>query len=264
MIKLIDQSGKLLNITSNPKRIVSLVPSISKSIFDLGGSNELIAVTRFCTRPKDLRKTKIVIGGTKNPDINKILMLEPDLIIANKEENRKEDIEELSKYAQVFCTNIKSISDAQLLIKDLGKILNKEAHALRTCKQIANKLKELEGIESSNKRILYLIWQKPYMTVGKDTFINDVIEACGFNNVFSSETRYPIVDQSKPMISKPDLVFLSSEPYPFREKHKVRIRRDFPNSTPILADGIAFSWYGTSFLSKIDYLIDLKKRSINR
>jgi len=261
VINLFHPSGKLRNLTFIPKRIVSLVPSISESIYDLGGSQQLIGVTRFCNRPKELRRTKTVIGGTKNPDINKILKLKPDLIIANIEENRKEDVEELSKHVHVFCTNIKNISDAQILIKDLGKILNKESSASITCKQIAIKLKELQRIESSNKTVLYLIWKEPYMSVGIDTYINDVLEACGLDNVFSNEKRYPIVNHKKPAFPEAEFIFLSSEPFPFEEKHIAQVKRDFPNSTPVLVDGIAFSWYGSSLASKIDYLIDLKKQS---
>lgn len=231
-------------------RIISLVPSITETLFDLGlSTDEIVGRTKFCIHPRDLVKNVEIIGGTKNLNIEKIKSLKPDLIIANKEENVKEQVEELMKVFNVLLTNIEALEDNYYLLKQLGKILGKEEKAqlfnLKTY-EIFN-FKKPENL----KKVAYLIWKNPYMTVGDDTFISRILEELGFENLFRNEKRYPEIMLED--LKKADLIFLSSEPFPFKEKHIEEVQKICKNQKIMIVDGEAFSWYGTHLAKCGDY-----------
>lgn len=223
-------------------KIISLVPSITETLFDFGlDETRIIGRTKFCVHPVDLVKKVEIVGGTKNLNIEKIRALKPEIIIANKEENQKTQVEELMKHADVWLTDIETLADNEKFLTDLGKLLNKEEKAADFNLRIRN---VFEGnIVSQPIKVAYLIWKNPYMSVGGDTFISNVIEKLGLVNLLTNETRYPEISIAK--MQEADYIFLSSEPFPFRQQHIDELQAQLPNQKIILVDGEAFSWYGT-------------------
>lgn len=238
-------------------KIVSLVPSITETLFDFGLSEyEVVGRTKFCIHPLDKIKKVPIIGGTKNLHIEKILELKPDLIIANKEENEKSQVEELAKSCRVWVTDISTLKDNENFLWELGMVLKKKALAEKFNKDISEIFQNINK-EKSPKKAAYLIWQNPMMTIGGDTFINDILTEIGFENVFNNKTRYPEISMEE--ISTVDYLFLSSEPYPFAEKHLEIYQNQLPKTKVILVDGEAFSWFGTHLLQCGNYLKTLSK-----
>jgi len=235
-------------------RIVSLVPSQTELLYDLGLEDEVIAITKFCVHPAKWYKNKTRIGGTKNVKINVIKEINPDLIIANKEENVKEQVEELAKTFDVFVTDVNNLKEALQMIKNIGTLTGKTAKALTIAKKIERKFQKLHDSTSGKRKIkaAYLIWKNPYMAAGGNTFINDMMQYCGLENIFSNVDRYPkITLEGLPIDYK--LILLSSEPYPFKEKHLKEMELQIPGVKIILADGEMFSWYGSRLLIAADY-----------
>lgn len=231
-------------------KIISLVPSITETLFDFGlNENEIIGRTKFCIHPKEQVSKIEIVGGTKNINIEKVKSLNPDLIIANKEENEKSQVKELMKDFRVWVTDIETLEDNEKFLSKLGKLLNKKDLAYQYNQQISEIFKNLST--QPKKPAAYLIWQKPYMTVGKDTFIHEILSKTGFKNIFENEKRYPTVEISDLKSAK--YVFLSTEPYPFKEIHKKEFETLLPNSKIIIVDGEAFSWYGTHLTKMKDY-----------
>lgn len=228
------------------KRIVSLVPSLTELLIDLGLKDRLIGRTRFCIHPSNQVDTIPIIGGTKNPNIGKILALEPDLIISNKEENRQEDVEELQKYVEVIVTEIDSINQGLECISSLGAKLNIKDSAddlVTTIKRLIPAPPAYNLIETA-----YFIWREPWMSIGSDTYIHDVMKRFGLNNIFGNRARYPETSLKELTVLQPDLILLSSEPFPFKEKHVLEIQQVCPESKIVLVDGEWFSWYGSRML----------------
>ena len=238
-------------------KIISLVPSITETLFDFGlTEGEVIGRTKFCIHPSALVKNVVIIGGTKTLNIAKIKSLKPDLIIANKEENEKLQVEELMKDFKVWVTDIETLEDNQEFISELGFLLNKNELAL-DFNQKMNAI--FNGVEISNpKKAAYLIWNNPYMTIGSDTFINEILGKSGFENLFNDRKRYPEISVEE--LEEADLIFLSSEPFPFQQKHIDELHILLPKKQIILVDGEAFSWFGSHLLKVGDYLKKLSTK----
>ncbi|TZF95253.1 ABC transporter substrate-binding protein [Chryseobacterium panacisoli] len=235
-------------------KIVSLVPSITEALFDLGlTENEVIGRTKFCIHPQDKIKNVSVIGGTKNINIEKIKALQPDLILANKEENVKDQVEALMGEFKVTVTNVETIEDNYYLLKNLGQLLGKEEKA-----QLFN-LKIYEILSQSKLenpvKTAYLIWRNPYMTIGSDTFIHRILSEIGFENIFKDKTRYPQITTED--LADADVIMLSSEPFPFKEKHIEELQAFYPEKKIMIVDGEAFSWYGTHIAKCENYFKEL-------
>ncbi|MDQ0593665.1 ABC-type Fe3+-hydroxamate transport system substrate-binding protein [Chryseobacterium ginsenosidimutans] len=223
-------------------KVVSLVPSITEALFDLGlTEHEIVGRTKFCIHPEEKVKNVTIIGGTKNINIDKIKALQPDLILANKEENIKEQVEALMDDFKVIVTNVENIEDNYYLLKNLGKIFNKEDRAQLFNLKIYEVLNEAKV--NSDIKVAYLIWKNPYMTVGSDTFIHKILAEIGFENIFKDKTRYPEIQTED--LAKADIIMLSSEPFPFKEKHIEELKEFYPDKKIMIVDGEAFSWYGT-------------------
>ena len=231
-------------------KIISLVPSITEALFDLGlTENEVIGRTKFCIHPSEKVKNIEIIGGTKNLNIEKIRSLQPDLILANKEENIKEQVEILMEDFKVIVYNTETVEDNYYLVKNLGLLFNKEERA-----QIFNmKIYEVltEAKINSKVKAAYLIWKKPYMTVGSDTFIHNILSEIGFENLFKNQTRYPEIKVED--LAEANVIMLSSEPFPFKEKHITELKDFYPDKKIMIVDGEAFSWYGTHIAKCEDY-----------
>lgn len=252
-----DQLGRQVQVTKTPQRIVSLVPSITQTVADLAGINKLVGVTRFCTHPDKIRDLKTVIGGTKNPNIEKIDLLSPDLIIANKEENNLHDVEQMAEKYPVFVSNIQHPYSAIDLIEKLGFLFGVEKRARNYITIIEEKMAKLKKIRlEKSPRVLYLIWRKPYMSVGKDTYIHSILELCGLKNVMEQGNRYPTLDLNTINRHEPDIVLLSSEPYPFKKQHQNELEKVIHAAGVkiLLVDGQPFSWYGTGMTKYLEFL----------
>jgi ABC-type Fe3+-hydroxamate transport system substrate-binding protein len=256
-IQLKDQLGRMLNFEQSPQKIVSLVPSISELLWDMNLQDELVGVTKFCIHPKDLRAEKAIVGGTKNVKIERLMALQPDFVIANLEENTKDEIEAISKLVPTYISDINSIEEMRAFILDMGKICNRELES----KSILKKVKEtMDGIIPFHpiRTALYLIWNDPFMSIGNDTFINHMMEKVGYTNCLSNKTRYPVLTESDILELNPSEILLSSEPFPFKENHQIEIQKKFPNSKVKLVDGEAFSWYGSRIFKVKEYLASFK------
>ncbi len=256
-ISVQDQTGNLVFISRPAVRIVSLVPSITELLFDLGLREEVTGITKFCVHPHEWYKTKERVGGTKNISLKKISALAPDLIFANKEENVKEQVEALAQIAPVYLSNIATVDDALQMIKDVARLTGKDRTGAAMVEQIQNDLSQIQINDTYN--VLYLIWQKPYMSVGGDTFINSMLNAAGFRNVLEHQIRYPAVTTEDIRHLRPQFIFLSSEPYPFREKHMVTLKKETGVEQILLVDGEIFSWYGSKMLRAAAYFRYLKQ-----
>ncbi len=237
-------------------KVISLVPSITEALFDLGlTENEVIGRTKFCIHPAEMVENVEIIGGTKNLNIEKIQSLKPDIILANKEENVKEQVEILMKDFKVIVYDTETIEDNYYLVKNLGLLFNKEEKA-----QIFN-LKIYEVLNqfkiTSTTKVAYLIWKNPYMTVGSDTFIHNILSEIGFENIFKNQTRYPEIQVED--LAEADVIMLSSEPFPFKQKHIAELKEFYPKKKIIIVDGEAFSWYGTHIAKCEDYFGELIK-----
>lgn len=231
---------------ANYERIISLVPSLTELVVDLGLKDRLVGRTRFCVHPKDEVDDIPIIGGTKNPRLEKIKASNPDYIVANREENKKEHINELRQDFKVKVTDIATIEDALITIHELGRELQAEEESEKLIGQIHDVMEDIP--EEPPLRTAYLIWKDPYMTVGKDTYIHNVMEHWKLENVFGDKTRYPKVTFYDITEKEPDLILLSSEPYPYKEKHLSEFEEAFPNTRTLLAEGEWFSWYGSHML----------------
>lgn len=236
-----------------PQRIVSLVPSQTELLHYLGLEQETVGITKFCIHPEAWFTSKTRVGGTKNLNIPAIKKLHPHLIIANKEENVKEQIEELANDFNVLVTDVNNVADALQMIITIGQITGKGTEA----KLLVNEIEAAFLKIPSPKvviRTAYLIWNKPYMTIGSDTFINDMLTRAGLQNVFAHTIRYPEVTIDDLQAANCQLVLLSSEPYPFKQKHIDELQQHLPNTKIMLADGEMFSWYGSRMLLAAEYL----------
>ena len=238
-------------------KIISLVPSITLLLFDLGLENSIIGRTKFCIHPKEKVKQIPTIGGTKNIDIEKIKALQPTIIFATKEENEKVQIIELKKIFNVVIFDVKNLDDNYNMIAKIGKLTSTEIKATEIIEQTKLNFEHLKNINSPSLS-LYLIWRKPYMTIGKDTFIHAMLETIGLKNMFVHQTRYPIIQNLQTSyFAKCELVLLSSEPYPFTQQHIKEIQEQLPNAKILLVDGEYFSWYGSKMMNAPKYFNEL-------
>ncbi|WP_186754759.1 ABC transporter substrate-binding protein [Echinicola salinicaeni] len=252
----IDQMGRQVELDKIPKRIVSLVPSQTELLIDLGLIDRLVGITKFCIHPKGLKTEKTVIGGTKNFRFDVIRSLEPDLIIGNKEENYKEGIEILAQEFPVWMSDIYALEDAFNMMSGIGEITSTAVEAKKLIGKIkASWLNDIRPLGTA----LYLIWQEPLIGVGRKTFINDMLKMHGFKNVLKSD-RYPSLQTQDIEELDPDFIFLSSEPYPFKEKHLDVFRKQFPSAKVVLVDGEICSWYGSRLLYAPAYFASLINR----
>lgn len=238
-----------------PKRIISLVPSQTELLYDLGLDGETIGITKFCVHPQNWFKTKQRVGGTKTVNIEKIHQLKPDILIANKEENVKEQVEELALHYPVWLSDVNNLPDALQMIENIGALTDKQTEAKTIVTSIKEGFSKLEESKTQNPKLktAYLIWRKPYMSVGGDTFISDMLQRCGFENMFSDKKRYPEITIPQLQTDNCQLLLLSSEPYPFKQKHIDELSNQLPGTKIILADGEFFSWYGSRMLQSPAY-----------
>ncbi len=250
-----DQLNRSITIISYPKRIVSLVPSQTELLVDLGLENAVVGITKFCVHPKHLQKQKNIVGGTKQAHYDKIADLKPDIILCNKEENTQEMIVELEKIAPVHLSDVGNLKDALQLITMYGKLFSVEEKAKRLVEEIDKRHTDFQFFASQKPKlsVAYFIWKKPWMVVGNDTFIDAMLSINNFENTFGNISRYPEIELNDLQKNLPDVIILSSEPFPFKAKHIKLLSNKFPNTKIIIVDGEMFSWYGSRLLKSFDY-----------
>lgn len=263
MLNFVDQIGVEHTFKTTPKRIISLVPSQTELLYDLGLEEEIVGITKFCVHPKHLKATKQIVGGTKQVKFDKIKALQPEIIIANKEENTKEIVEELSEICPVWVTNIVTIEDNLQMIADFGKLFNKHTEAQKWKDKISFAYHDFQQFiqDKSFRKVAYFIWANPYMVAGKNTFINEMLMLNRFQNIYEENGRYPEIELEKMrQEGDPEVVFLSSEPFPFKDEHAFEIGRNTHHAKTIFVDGEMFSWYGSRLLKAFDYFKQLHQK----
>jgi len=250
---ILDDLQRRITINFPPKRIVSLVPSITELLFDLGLNNFIVGITKFCVLPETETENITKIGGTKNFNISDIIALQPDLVIANKEENTKRLVLTLANQVPVFVTNVFDYFSAIRMIETVGNLTGRETQA----KSITDNIGKLFNCLPTNrplKKAIYLIWKKPFMTVNKNTFIHSMMLKASFVNVFAdNEKDYPVITNNDIRKSKAEVILLSSEPCHFEEKDGVEIQKLLPEAKIYFVDGRIFSWYGSHMQIAAEY-----------
>lgn len=251
-----DQINHEITLIKRPKRIISLVPSQTELLYDLGVIEEVVGITKFCVHPQSWYREKKRVGGTKNVNFDKVEALQPDLIIANKEENQKDQIEKLQQDYPVWTSDIATLEQSLDMISEIGKITNRKKNALKIIEEIKVAFQTLPLNQMGTTSVVYLIWKNPYMTVGADTFIHEMLLRCGLTNI-AKGLRYPIISEDELIEKQPDIILLSSEPYPFKERDLIELEKICPQSKILLVDGELFSWYGSRLKYAPTYFIDL-------
>lgn len=264
-----DQLGRTLSFKTKPQRIICLVPSLTELLVDLGlrarlpdGQENLVGITKFCVHPKNLRKEKTIVGGTKTVHLDKIKALRPDIILCNKEENTPEIVASCSEIAPVHVSDIETLQDVYELIRQYGEIFDVEDKAKDLIAKLQSAEESFRGSlkqkENETIKTAYLIWRKPWMAAGRGTFIDHLLQLNGLENQFKDDLgRYPEIQMET--LAGADLVLLSSEPFPFKEKHIDEIRA-FTDAKILLVDGEYFSWYGSRLLQAFDYFKSFQKQ----
>ena len=262
-IILTDQIGVTVALSESPRHIISLVPSQTELLYELGLEDRIVGITKFCVHPYHFKSTKKIVGGTKKVHYEKIRLLKPDIIICNKEENTLEMVEELRKICPVWVTNILTVEDNFQMITDFGKLFNCRTEAQKWNDKLAFGLKDFQSFIKDKPvlKAVYFIWKNPYMAAGSDNYINEMLQLNHFRNIYENKSRYPEVEIKKIRLEgDPDLVLLSSEPYPFKEEDAFEIGRFTHHAKTIFVDGEMFSWYGSRMLKAFDYFKKLHDR----
>jgi len=262
-MELKDQIQRQLTLNSTPKRIVSLVPSQTELLYDLGLEDSIVGITKFCVHPFHAKSTKQIVGGTKNIKCNKIKALNPDIILCNKEENTKEIVESCEQICTTHVSNIVTIEDCLELIFQYGLLFNKRTNAQKITDKINFNLKDFQKFIADKPilKVAYFIWRKPWMAVAKSTFIHHLLELNNFENIYANLERYPEIELKKIRLQgDPQIVLLSSEPYPFKDEHAFEIGRVSHHAKTVFVDGEMFSWYGSRLIKAFDYFKALRNR----
>ncbi|MBF6558730.1 MAG: ABC transporter substrate-binding protein [Candidatus Binataceae bacterium] len=268
-MRTVDDLGVPLELQEPPRRIVSLVPSWTETLFAFGCGSEIAGVTRFCIEPAAAVASVVKIGGTKNPDVPAILALRPDLVIANAEENRREDIERIrAGGVAVFTTYPRSIAAAVEAILKLGAVVGRPAEAGAMAREIVRSVSEIEtGLGAWNKlrfRVFCPIWKNPWMVFNGDTYAHDVLRMAGFNNIYApAGERYPRTTLAAALELRPDYVLLPNEPYEFGAKDVDELKPLLPPALSrrvVLIDGRDLHWYGVHMVDGLKSLAALLAR----
>lgn len=242
-----DLLGREFDFLQPPRRIVSLVPSLTETLFELGAGQQVVGVTDFCIFPQGMERARV--GGTKTPSIARIRQLAPDIVYVNLEENLERHADEIAAFAPVFCTEPKSVDDVAALISLLGAIHRCEKRATELVALLAANRHQLAAFT-----FVVPIWKKPWMWCGGDTYVSNLVESVGGRNLLADRTRYPSIDVRDVTALRPDVIFLPDEPYRFtegdaeaiHEMSEARIIGPFP--------GHLFTWHGTRTIEGLRFL----------
>lgn len=266
MTVLLDASGTALAGAAPPRRIVSLIPSTTELLCAMGLAEALVGVTVYCVEPRDVVRTKTRVGGEKNPDLERIRALAPDLVIANIEENSRHHVEVLREWGiPVWVTYPRTVADSLRMIRELGEVTGARQRAAALLAEIEPLYAQVRANTSRRApaAVFYAIWRDPYMTINGDTYISDVLAVCGARNVFANHAdRYPTVTLDEVAARRPDVIVLPDEPFRFRRAHI----KDFEPYVDVpavrhrrihLLEGKAFAWHGPRIMDALRTLPDL-------
>ncbi len=236
-----------------PRRIVCLCPSLTETLFALGLADQVVGRTRYCIHPAQPVQRVAVVGGTKDIDIDRVRALQPDLVIAEKEENPRPAVEALADSLPIFVCDVTDYASALRAITSLGLLTDRTESATALVRDIRQAFAGLRPV--ATQRVAYLLWRKPYMAAGRGTYVHALLEQCGFENVCRDlPERYPEVTIESLRQLAPAWVMLSSEPFPFDDKHVADLAGQLPATRVIRVDGELFSWYGSRMLAAATYL----------
>lgn len=254
-----DQMHRTIPVPHHPQRIISLVPSQTELLHDLGLGDRVVGITKFCIHPDAWFRSKARVGGTKQVDLDKVRALKPDLIIGNKEENSQEDIEALEQEFPVWMSDVRNLTHALHMIVAIGGLTGTYDQADDLANRILAVFLPLQLLPRSGSAA-YFIWRDPLMVAGGDTFISDMMHRAGFTNAFAHrKERYAEISPAELAAADPDVILLSSEPYPFAEKHLIEFNMICPGTPVKLVDGELFSWYGSRLLRSPAYFNGLRQ-----
>lgn len=252
--RIADQMHRTIAVPALPQRIISLVPSQTELLHDLGLGERVVGITKFCIHPEEWFRTKTRVGGTKKVDMEKVRALQPDLIIGNKEENERADIEALEREFPVWMSDINDLDGALDMIRRVGELTGAQEHAAGIIASITTAFKHLRPIKPELS-IAYVIWRDPLMVAGGNTFITDMLQRCGLQNVFADRPeRYVEITPAELAAADPDVILLSSEPFPFAARHILEFNMICPGTPVRLVNGEFFSWYGSRLIGAANYL----------
>ena len=242
-----------------PRRLVSLCPSVTELICDLGLADALVGISRFCTHPPEVVEGIEKVGGTKDPRIDRIVDLAPDLVILNEEENRLEDAEALEAAGlRIHCDLPKTVDDTAQMVRRLGAALDRVDQAEAIAADVEQRAERVrrQARDTTEVSWAYLIWRKPWMAVNVDTFVSTLLTLPGGRNVFANASdRYPAVTVDDLVAADPDVVLLASEPFPFEAKHARELAEltGWTEGRFRIVDGQDLSWHGSRTPRGIDY-----------
>lgn len=254
-MKFVDQLDNELILSAYPKRIISLVPSLTELLFELGLDKEVVGVTDYCIFPTDNVSDRPKIGGPKQFNFPLIDFLKPDLLIGNREENYQSGITRLQEKYPVWMSDIVTLEDMLKMIREIGAITGCSIKADEISEKISHSISTLPHFKPL--RAAYLIWNDPLMVAAGDTFINEMMRKCGFENIFACLSRYPVIDPGE--LARAEIILLSTEPYPFSEKDIDHFQHKHPGSMVKIVDAAKFSWYGSHILHSADYFVQLRE-----
>jgi ABC-type Fe3+-hydroxamate transport system substrate-binding protein len=253
-MKTTDQINRIIEVPEPPGRIISLVPSITELLIDLGLNRKMAGRTRFCIHPAEKVRDIPVVGGVMGLNRHEIDKIQPDLILASKEENAKNEIMDLAGDYPLWVSDVHNLEDALSMIQAIGEICGKNKEAGEITDRIRQAFGELDHIPPGIVRAVYLIWNHPLYTINGETFTHDMLKRCGIENVFADKKEaYPIISEKEIRERKPDFIFLPSEPYAFKEKDVRSFDRMFPQAEIKRVDGEYFTWYGSHLIDAPSY-----------
>ncbi|NIJ45858.1 ABC-type Fe3+-hydroxamate transport system substrate-binding protein [Wenyingzhuangia heitensis] len=258
-----DDLGYTLNFDKKPKRIISLVPSITETLYDLNVEEFIVGVTKFCVHPVHFKHTKAIVGGTKTIKLEKIKELQPDIVFCNKEENTPEIVAQLQEFTQVYVTKISTIEDSKRMIANFGVLLNRRTEADLLNRKIDLKLEAFKTFiaDFEIKKVAYFIWYNPWMVAANSTYINTLLSLNKFDNIYSNLEQYPEINPKRIRHDgDPEVLFFSSEPFPFKDKHAFEISEYTNRSSAVFVDGEMFSWFGSRLIKAFDYFKTVRNR----
>lgn len=243
-------------------RIVSLVPSLTETLWDLGVGPAVVGVTKFCVHPPEARTSALPVGGTKDPDVAQIRSLRPDLVLADEDENKPEHLDEIRGFAPVHVTRIESVRDAATAIAGIGRLVGREHDAEAKSQRILERAAELRSVSqiAPPLRAFVPVWHRPLMTLGARTYMGDLLATVGIENVFADSPRkYFECALDEVRLHRPEAVVLPTEPYRFRGSHCAQFAQalDLPLDRVRLADGEALTWFGTRTATGLEATVKL-------
>ncbi len=251
-------------------RIVSLCPSLTELVFDLGRGDDLVGITKFCVHPAEGVRGVEKVGGTKDPDVERIVALAPDVVLLNEEENRVEDAERLAAAGLTCHASMpRDARETAAMCRSIGRALGRPAEGERIARDIETRTERVRREAEGAREVAfaYLIWRKPWMSVNRDTFAHALLAQAGGRNVFAAlPERYPEVSTEALAAARPELVLLCSEPFPFQEKHadELAALTGLPRASFALADGEFLSWHGSRTPDGVDYAAELVRAARSR